>query len=88
MPEPTYPVSAFNPVSVELTSPGTQNGRPFYLVDFVEADGARAGMWDGLDLDEARQAARECGDCGDGATLPVLDLTGSEPVEMPAGTLH
>ena len=45
-------------------------------------------MWDGLDLDEARQAARECGDCGDGATLPVLDLTGSEPVEMPAGTLH
>ncbi len=88
MPEPTYLFSAFDPVRVEMTSPGTQDGQPFYVVDFVEADGARAGMWDGLDLDEARQAARECGDCGDGATLPVLDLTGSESVEMYAGTLH
>ncbi len=75
----------FDPVRVELTSPGTQDGRPFYIVDYVEADGCRAGMWDGPDLDEARQAARECGEGGD---FPVMDMTGAEPVEIPTGAVH
>ena len=42
-------------------------------------------MWDGPELDDARQAARECGE--DGAYL-VLDLTGAEPVEIATGTAH
>ncbi len=77
--------STFDPVRVELTNPGTQGGRPFYIVDFVEADGGRAGMWSGVDLDEARQAAREC---GEGGAFPVLDLTSAEPAEIPLGAVH
>ncbi len=74
----------FDPVRVELWS-GTIGGAWRYFVDYVEADGCRAGMWSGLDLDEARQAARECGEGGD---FPVMDMTGAEPVEIAVGTVH
>ncbi len=75
----------FNQACVEISSPGTQSGRPFYTVDYVEADGCRSGVWDGTDLDEARQVAREC---GEGGAFPVLDLTGVAPVEIPPDAVH
>ncbi|MGI3902546.1 MAG: hypothetical protein ACRYGP_16540 [Janthinobacterium lividum] len=74
----------FDPVRVELWS-GKLNGLWRYFVDYVERDGGRAGMWDGPDLDEARQAARECGEGGD---FPVMDLTGAAPGEIPTGAIH
>ncbi len=74
-----------NPARVEISSPGTQSGRPFYIVDYVEADGCRSSVWSGVDLDEARQAAREC---GEGGAFPVFDFTGAAPVEIPLGAIH
>ncbi|RYC29305.1 hypothetical protein D3273_24655 [Lichenibacterium minor] len=67
----------FDPVRVEITSPGTQHGRPFYVVDFVEADGGRAGMWDGTDIVEAMEAAADCA----GGEMPVVDLVGAGMVQ-------
>ncbi len=75
----------FDPVRVEITSPGTQHGRPFYIVDFVEADGGRSDIYMGVDSVEAFAVAIFCGDDG---LLPVLDLTGAEPVEIPTGAIH
>lgn len=63
-----------DPVRVEITSPGTQGGRRFYVVDFVEADGGRSCMWDGTDFDEAHDADRDCA----GGGMPVVDLVGTE----------
>ena len=81
---PLHPKS-FDPVRVEITSPGTQGGRPFYVVDFVEADGGRSDIYMGTDSAEAREAAVWCADDG---LLPVLDMTGAEPVEVPTGSVH
>ncbi len=55
---------------VEIWSPGVlRDGRRFFVVDLVEPDGGRCGMWDGTSYDEAILAAGECAE-GD---LPVLD---------------
>ena len=60
-----------DPVRVEITSPGTlHDERPYYFVDYIEADGGRSCMWDGTDFDEAHDAARDCA----GAGMPVVDL--------------
>lgn len=75
----------FDPVRVEITSPGTQGGRPFYVVDFVEADGGRSDIYMGLDHAEAQASAVWCADEG---LLPVLDMTSAEPVEIHTGTVH
>ena len=79
------PAFTFDPVRVEITSPGTQHGRPFYVVDFVETNGGRSDIYMGLDPVEARAAAIFCADDG---LLPAFDLTGAEPVEILTGTLH
>ncbi len=63
----------FDPIRIEITSPGTQGGRRFYFVDYVESNGGRAGMWSGFDFDEARQAAHECA----GGEMPVVDFVGA-----------
>lgn len=89
MPGQIHSTSTFDPVRVEITSPGTlRDGQRFYTVDFVETDGGRACMWDGTDPAEARQAARECADDGKGGTLPVLDLATTVPGEIATGTVH
>lgn len=81
MSEPLHLSSTFDPVRVEITSPGTQHGRQFYVVDFVEADGGRADIYMGLDPVEARAAAVFCAEYG---LLPVLDLAAA----IPTGTVH
>ncbi len=59
------------PVRVELSSPGTTNdGRPYYLVDYVDAEGGRCCMYDDGDFDRAMEAAVDCA-VGD---VPVVDL--------------
>lgn len=85
MPEAPPSLSTFNPVRVEITSPGTQHGRPFYMVDFVELNGSRSDIYMGLDHAEARAAAIFCSDEG---ALPVLDLTANAPGEIATGTVH
>ena len=75
----------FDPVRIEITSPGKQNGWPFYIVDFVEADGGRSDIYMGTDYAEAREAASWCADDG---LLPVVDMIGAEPVEIYGGTIH
>ncbi len=68
---------SFNPVRVELASPGTtKNGRTFYTIDYAEVDGEGSTIWGGADLEEARKVAREI---GMEDRLPVLDLTLNEP---------
>ena len=62
-----------------------KDGRRFYEVDFVEADGGRSDIYSGPDPVEARAAAVWCSDDG---LLPVLDMTGAEPVEIPTGAVH
>lgn len=67
---------------IEITSPGPgmyRDGRRFYAVDIVEANGGRGMMWGGSDLDEARRAARECAEDCDGRTVPIRGLTGAAP---------
>ncbi len=81
---PLHP-KPFDPVRVEITSPGTQHGLPFYVVDFVEADGGRSDIYMGTDPVEAREAATWCSDDG---LLPVFDMTSADPVEIPTGTIH
>ncbi len=68
-----FGLKPFNPVRVEITSPGTQGGRPFYVVDFVEANGGRSDIYMGLNHAEAKEAARDCA----GAEMPVVDLVGA-----------
>ena len=68
-----FGLKPFDPVWVEITSPGTQGGRPFYVVDFVEADGGRADIYMGTDHAEAQEAARDCA----GGDMPVVDLVGT-----------
>lgn len=86
--EPSCPSPTFDPVRIEITSPGTlRDGRRYYAVDFVEADGGRSDIYGGPDYDEARDAAVFCADGGD-TTLPVLDLAGPLPSEIPVGTIH
>ena len=80
------PAFTFDPVRIEITSPGTlRDGRRFYTVDFVEADGGRSDIYSGADPLEAREAAVFC---ADGGALPVLDLVATLPGEIPTGTLH
>lgn len=63
----------FDPVRVEVFSPGTlKTGERYYLVDYVEADGCRSGMWDGTDIVAALEAADHCA----GGEMPILDLVG------------
>lgn len=76
--------STFDPVWVELSSPGTQHGLPFYVVDIVEADGGRACMWCGTDHSEAMAAAADCAEGG----LDAIDLTGATPNPLRTGSLH
>ena len=55
---------------VEILSPGwLKDGRRFFVVDLVEGNGERSGMWDGTDYGEAILAA---GDMAD-EDLPVID---------------
>ena len=83
---PNLSSPTFDPVRIEITSPGTtRDGRRFYAVDFVEADGGRSDIYSGHDPEEARAAAIWCSDEG---TLPVLDLMAAVPGEIPAGTIH
>ncbi len=73
----TADVIPLRTVWIELTSPGMyRDGRRFYAVDIVEADGVSC-MWCGPDLEEAWRAARECADDGEGRMVPVRDLTGA-----------
>ena len=65
---------SFDPIRVEVSSPGTlRTGEPYYLVDYVEADGCRSGMWDGTDILEALEAAAHCAN----GEMPVVDLVGA-----------
>ena len=64
----------FDPVRIEITSPGaSKNGRRFYEVDFVEADGFRSGMWSGTDVSKALEAAAHCAN----GEMPIVDLVGA-----------
>ena len=74
----------FDPARVELSSPGTQRGLPFYVVDLVEVDGGRACMWAGTDRGEALAAAIDCTEGG----LVAIDLTGTAPRPLQTGTMH
>lgn len=82
---PTHPqANPFDPTRVELSSPGTQRGLPFYVVDIVEADGSRACMWCGTDREEAVNAAADCAEGG----LDAIDLTGAASRPIVAGMVH
>jgi len=67
----SFPKPTFDPIRVELTSPGTvADGRRIYFVDYVEADGCRSCMCSGHSYAEGIEAARECA----AGEMPVLDL--------------
>ncbi len=69
---PLHP-KPFDPIRVEVSSPGTlKTGEPYYLVDYVEADGCRSIMWDGTNSATALEAAADCA----GGKMPILDLVG------------
>lgn len=77
---------SFDPVLVEITSPGTlRDGRRLYTVDYAEADGEGSVLWGGHDLAEAWRVAREI---GAEDSLPVVDLTDAEATEIPVGPVH
>ncbi len=79
------PSFTFDPVRIEITSPGMlADSRRFYAVDFVEADRGRSDIYGDTDHLDARKAAVFSAD--DGA-LPVLDLAATAPGEIPTGTL-
>ena len=52
---------------IEISSANTRDGKRIFFVDLIEADGC-CGLWDGADLNEAREAAACC-------ELPIFDLT-------------
>lgn len=42
-----------------ILSRGPNAGQPIYILDYIDEDGCRLGIWDGGSYDEACQAANE-----------------------------
>lgn len=53
-----------------IISRGPRAGQPIYLLDYVDEEGSRLGLWDGGSYDEACRAANEWRQDG----FPVVDL--------------
>ncbi len=62
---------AFDPVRVELWKATARAGSVAYVVDYVERNGCRTGMWDGESHGHAYEAAMRCAE----GKMPLVDLT-------------